>query len=144
MSQFIEFDPAKQPRYKIELHVHLDGSVRLTTVWELAKKKGIDLKVETLEGLYDECSIKGPSTLAKFLKPFSIIEPCIVGDPLAIERIAYEYCEDAVSQGILYAEVRYCPHLFSSMHGVTGGGQLDPLTPREVVMCVNRGLSRGA
>ncbi|GIY62320.1 adenosine deaminase, partial [Caerostris darwini] len=65
------------------------------------------------------------------------------GDAVAIERVAYEFCEDAAKEGVLYSEVRYCPHLLSSTFSPvkTCSG---PLTPREVVMSVNRGLSRGS
>ncbi|KAF8778506.1 adenosine deaminase-like [Argiope bruennichi] len=143
MSQFIEFDPLKQPRCKVELHAHLDGAVRLTTVWELAEKKGMHLDVKTLEDLFDRCSIKSPSCLADFLKPFSIFSPVIAGDAGAIERVAYEFCEDAAKQGVFYSEVRYCPHLFSSSCSPDKTTS-SPLSPREVVMCVNRGLARGS
>ncbi|GFY38080.1 adenosine deaminase [Trichonephila inaurata madagascariensis] len=139
---FIEFDPAKQPRCKVELHAHLDGAVRLTTVWELAEKKGITLPTKSLDDLIDACSIKCPSSLADFLKPFSIFLPVIAGDGEAIERVAYEFCEDAAKEGVLYSEVRYCPHLLSSMHGPVKV-PLGPLSPKDVVMRVNKGLSRG-
>lgn len=144
MDQLVQFDPEKVPKYKVELHVHLDGAVRLKTIWELAQKKGIKLEANTLEDLYKCCQIKHPSTLADFLKPFDLFLPVIVGDPEAIERIAYEFCEDASRQKVVYSEVRYCPHLLSTSYGVSQELKVPPLMPRDVVMCVNKGLSRGS
>ncbi|KAG8193011.1 hypothetical protein JTE90_028131 [Oedothorax gibbosus] len=139
MAGFIQFDPTKQPRCKVELHAHLDGSVRLTTVWELAEKKGIKLQAHRLEDLLDCCSIKQPSTLTDFLKPFFIYMPIISGDAEAIERMAYEFCEDAVKEGVLYSEVRYCPQLMTHSEFSKSG----PLTVREVCHSVSKGLARG-
>lgn len=65
------------------------------------------------------------------------------GDADAIKRIAYEFCEDAVKEGVLYCEVRYCPHLLTKAYGSKDASS-SPLTPRDVVMCVNKGLSKGA
>ena len=36
------------PLSRVELHIHLDGAVRLSTVWELAKEKNIPLPGEKL------------------------------------------------------------------------------------------------
>ncbi|GBN79430.1 Adenosine deaminase [Araneus ventricosus] len=106
-------------------------------------KKGIHLDVKSLEDLFDACCIKSPSCLADFLKPFSIFSPIIVGDAEAIERVAYEFCEEAAKEGVLYSEVRYCPHLYSSTCSPIKVPSR-PLSPRGVVLCVNRGLARGS
>lgn len=144
MTTFLEFNPVRQPHCKVELHVHLDGALRLTTVWELAQEKGMDLHVKTLEQLYDACRVKNPSTLGGFLKTFDIFEPVVIGDRKAIERIAYEFCEDAANQGIIYFEARYSPHLLSSdagcsKHPICG----ERVTPRMVVESVKKGLQDG-
>lgn len=36
------------------------------------------------------------------------------GDPEAIERCAYELCEDKAGEGVVYLEARYCPHLLAN------------------------------
>ena len=51
-----------------------------------------------------------------------------------MSRIAYELCDDLAAHHIVYAEVRYSPHLFAGE-----GASL-----RDVVLAVNEGLSRGA
>ena len=35
-------------------------------------------------------------------------------DLCALRRLTLEFCSDAAAEGIRYAEVRYCPHLFLS------------------------------
>ncbi|CAL1288723.1 unnamed protein product, partial [Larinioides sclopetarius] len=78
-----------------------------------------------------------------FLGKFQIYQHVFLGDPEAIERVAYEFCEEAAKEGVLYSEVRYCPHLYSSTYSpikVSSGS----VSPRKVVVCVNRGLARGS
>ncbi len=58
------------------------------------------------------------------------------GDLSAIKRMALEFCEDAADNGILYTEVRFCPHLLVRDD--------DPeVTPDEVVRVVLEGLREG-
>ncbi|XP_054718486.1 adenosine deaminase-like [Uloborus diversus] len=141
MSSNMSFNKDGQIKHKVELHVHLDGSIRISTIWDLAKKKGVDLGYSSVEELADALSIKTPTTLADFLKPFDIILPLIAGDEDAIERMAYEFCQDSADQGVLYSEVRYSPHLWMNSPSLNDGPTLDP---EQVVRAVNRGLSRGS
>ncbi|PAV82923.1 hypothetical protein WR25_06346 [Diploscapter pachys] len=78
---------------KIELHLHLDGAIRFTTILELAKKKGISLKgATTVEELKKVLVTHSPANLSKVLEAFLIFLPVVIGDLEAIERIAYELC----------------------------------------------------
>ncbi|XP_054723023.1 adenosine deaminase-like, partial [Uloborus diversus] len=130
----IFFNSNTLPKYKIELHIHLDGAIRTSTLWELAKEKKIDLHVDSEEEFCSSLMVDEPTSLKDFLKPFERILPIIVGDLKAIERIAYEFCEDAAKENILYAEPRYSPHLLSSCS----------VTAKDVVKAVNKGLARGS
>ena len=69
-------------------------------------------------------------------------------DTAAMERIAYEFCEDQASCGVLYFEVRYSPHLLctSSNPNAAEDKGVSPnkgVSPRDMVQAVNRGLKRG-
>jgi len=119
---------------KVELHVHLDGSVRLETVLDLANKRGIKLPADNVTDLAPYCRANPSMNLTEFLACFAVFTPPFIGDISAIERIAYEFCEDSANAGIMYSEVRYSPHL------MTG----DSLTPGQVVEAVSRGLEKGS
>ena len=55
---------------KTDLHVHLDGSVRLTTLIELAREYHVDLPSYTPEGLRDLVFKEKYNSLAEYLKGF--------------------------------------------------------------------------
>ena len=100
---------AKLP--KTDLHVHLDGSLRLETIWELAQKDKIDLGVGSPEELKE---LIGPgkihSSLNDYLKGFEItLKVLQTRDNLY--RAAYELAEDCAKENVEYFEVRYSPIL---------------------------------
>ncbi|XP_022240793.1 adenosine deaminase-like isoform X2 [Limulus polyphemus] len=146
--RYKQFDPEKLPKARVELHLHLDGSLRLTTIWELAQKKGIDLGCATLEDLKNTLIITKPKKLSDFLKPFHIFMPTIIGDSEALERVAYELCEDQAKQGVCYFEARFSPHLCSNTDGLPPDEIVSPdddraVTPKKVVESILKGLKRG-
>jgi len=92
---------------KIELHVHLDTSVRPRTVGELAAEQGIDLPDDL------EAALIAPPTcenLADYLTrvemPLKVLQTAA-----ALERTAYELVEDMARENVAYAEIRYAPQL---------------------------------
>ncbi|XP_075235787.1 adenosine deaminase-like isoform X2 [Lycorma delicatula] len=113
MTELLENNKAvlKEFPTKVELHVHLDGAMRHSTIWDLAKKKNIPTPGNgSYEDLCKSLVVSDPKNLHHFLKPYEFYSPLYQGDVETIERVAYEYCEDAFHQGIVYAEVRYSPH----------------------------------
>lgn len=132
------------PKSKVELHVHLDGSPRIATIIDLAKKKEMYLPAYDVKSLEDYVSLKEPKSLTCFLHCFSVFMPIIKGDADAIERISYEFCEDLANSGVLYCEARYCPHLLANC-GVDDipCSEKHNVSPEKVVETVNRGLEKG-
>lgn len=96
---------------KIELHCHLDGSVRLNTIIEVAKQENIELpsfEVETLDSL-----IKVPedcTSLEEYLKRFDLPNK-IMQSKSSLKRIAFELLEDCSRENVKYIEIRFAPSL---------------------------------
>ncbi len=96
---------------KVDLHLHLDGSVRPQTMLELAQAHGIALPASTVEGLLPHVRVpRDCGSLARFLATFEVIYP-VLRFPDAMARVARELCEDAARENILYFETRFAPVL---------------------------------
>lgn len=96
---------------KVELHRHLDGSVRFETILDLAKKKNIDLGIplQNKEELFQKAKVLMPmSGLQEVLDSFWITQK-VMCDEESIERIAFENVEDAYLDGIELIELRFAP-----------------------------------
>lgn len=96
---------------KIELHCHLDGSIRVNTAIDLIKKE--KLNMESLEYDFikkklmveDECNSLD-EYLEKFELPLKLMQ-----SKENLERIAYELIEDSYKENIKYIEIRFAPLL---------------------------------
>jgi adenosine deaminase len=96
---------------KTDLHVHLDGCLRIPTLIELAKKQNVDLPSTNENELRRfVMSGKNCSNLAEYLKGFDITLS-VMQDEEALYRVAYELAEDAAEENVWYMEVRYSPIL---------------------------------
>ncbi|XP_077990723.1 adenosine deaminase-like [Glandiceps talaboti] len=131
-------------KFRVELHCHLDGSVRCSTLYDLAKKNDSPEAKKPYEEFMKDVTYLGIGNLQKFLKVFDVFTPWIVGDKEAIERIAYELCEDKAKNGVTYIEARYSPHLLANDNIVELGRTGGDVSPRDVVMYVNEGLRKGS
>src|SRR2546430_4943938 len=102
----------------IDLHRHIDGSVRLTTILELGKKHGVKLPGATLEELRPHVQVmeRQPGVMAFISKMLWMT--AVMGDADACERIARENVEDAKREGIDYNELRLSPWLMSEPHSM--------------------------
>ena len=96
---------------KTDLHVHLDGSLRIRTILELAEQEGVTLPASDEAGLLRamNCGVKTGS-LVEYLKAFDVTL-LVLQSEAALERVAYELCEDAAKENVRYMEIRYAPML---------------------------------
>jgi adenosine deaminase len=102
----------------LELHRHLDGSIRLQTILELADQHGIAMPASDLEGLapYVHVDDSAPGLMA-FLDRFEHMTAVLV-DVDACRRVAYENVVDAKHEGIDYIELRYSPWFMAESHSM--------------------------
>ncbi len=96
---------------KTDLHCHLDGSLRLSTILDLARRQKVPLPAESEEGLAKALH-RGEvcKDLVEYLKAFDITCSVMQTED-ALERTAYELAEDAAKENVWHLEVRYAPIL---------------------------------
>jgi adenosine deaminase len=113
---------------KIELHCHLEGSVRTETMIDLAKDHPINLPTHKLTELDQIVKIREQlSDLKSVLRAFSIFQACMASEE-AVERITYELCEDASNQNIKLLEIRFSPDWAFSGHNLDWDLALEGIT----------------
>lgn len=96
---------------KTDLHVHLDGCLRVPTLIDLAKKQKVTLPTTDPEALAKiVMSGKNCKNLGEYLRGFDITLS-VMQEPEALYRIAYELAEDAAKENVWYMEIRYSPIL---------------------------------
>jgi adenosine deaminase len=98
---------------KAELHLHLDGSLRPQTAFELARERaldeGMDLAAITARLRAPEQVVDQAQLLEAFSLPIALMQ-----DAAALERITHELVEDVASDGTRYVEIRWGPALHLS------------------------------
>ena len=117
---------------KAELHLHFDGSLRPSTMIELADRAGVSLPTKDPTELKRHMLASDVHNLEEYLELFGFTI-AVLQTPEAIERVAYEIVEDAAADSVRYFEIRYCPAL-STRAG---------LTLAQVLEAQFRGLQRG-
>ena len=98
---------------KAELHCHLDGSMRLSTMLEEATQQGklSILPADSVEALGERLKeIDDSETLEAYLNWFRYTIPLLQSTKV-LARAAYELAEDNAREGVRYLEVRYAPIL---------------------------------
>lgn len=99
---------AKLP--KTDLHCHLDGSLRVETVLDLARTRNVQLPTEKEDELRSILVQDNAANLVEYLKAFDITTS-VMQDYEALYRVAYELIEDAAAENVIHLEVRYAPIL---------------------------------
>ena len=124
-AEFIERVP------KTDIHLHLDGSLRIPSLIELARAEGIELPSSDEAGLRETVFKPQYSNLLEYLEGFKYT--CAVLQTAAnLERVAYELAQDNLAEGVRYIEVRFAPQLHIS----------DELSSKDVMRAVCEGLER--
>ena len=118
---------------KAELHLHLDGSLRVETALDIARTRGIDAPrtYQAMRGILvgpEQCEDQAQLLLA-FDLPIELMQ-----DSDAIERTAADLVEDKAFDHVRYAEIRWAP-LLHTARGLDG---------RQVVEAVARGADDAA
>lgn len=118
---------------KCDLHLHLDGSIRLGTLVELAHQYGVELPADTEAGLREQVFKDNYESLGDYLRGFAYTGAVLQSEN-ALSRVAYELALDNQAEGNRYIEVRFAPQLHMHKH----------LTAENVLKAVNDGLRRAA
>src|SRR5689334_10024223 len=93
---------------KVELHCHVEGTLRPQTVADLARKHGIELPTTDVDKIYDY------ETIYEFLQIFRLVNSTVI-DRDDFARVAYESLEDGVKLGNLkYREMFFNPTLHTT------------------------------
>lgn len=102
---------------KVELHRHLEGSLRLTTMLDIARQHGVTVPVSmfNLSGLV-QVQDQDPMTFTNFLDKFKTLR-LFYKSPDVIHRVTAEAVEDAAKDNIRYLELRFTPVALSRAEG---------------------------
>jgi len=109
----------------IDLHRHLDGSIRLETVLDVALAQGIELPAYDLDALRPHVVVEGKAAgLMDFIGRFRWLT-AILHDLDTCRRVAYENVVDAQREGIDYIELRFSPWFMAEPHGLDAAGVVE-------------------
>lgn len=119
----------------IDLHRHLDGSLRLETILDLGRQHNLPLPAWDVKSLRPHVQVteRQPGVMA-FIAKFKWMTGVLV-DYDAVRRVAFENVEDLRKEGIAYAELRFSPWFMAEAHG---------LDPQGVVEAAADGVQAGS
>lgn len=104
---------------KVELHRHLEGSLRLATLADLAREHDMDLPSHDAEILRPYVQVVGdPTGFAGYLAKFKLLRHFYLTRDVVV-RLAYECIADAAHDNVKYLELRFSPIALSKIQGFT-------------------------
>jgi len=102
---------------KIDLHRHLEGSLRLTTLRDIARQYNLDLPTNDVEELRPYVQVMNDEpNYRNFLEKFNVLRR-FYQSPETISRLAFEVMEDAYQDNVKYLELRFTPAALSKTRG---------------------------
>ncbi|NCC50971.1 MAG: adenosine deaminase family protein [Spartobacteria bacterium] len=116
---------------KTDLHLHLDGSLRLPTLIELGKEAGLKLPSFDEEGLRELVFKEQYKDLPDYLQGFGYT-CAVMQTEENLERIAYELAQDNMAENVRYFEVRFAPQLHVR----------EDFTMEQIVSAIARGMDK--
>lgn len=116
---------------KTDLHLHLDGSVRINTLIELAHAAGVHLPAADEAGLRALVFKDKYNNLEDYLQGFHLTT-AVMQSEAALFRASYELLMDNAAEGVRYIEVRFAPQLLIS----------ERMSFQQVMAAVDSGLRR--
>jgi adenosine deaminase len=108
---------------KVELHVHLEGSVRPQTLLTLATRNNVALPATTVESLREWYKF---TSFTHFVDVYRTISRCMQ-TPNDIELVTREFLSGQAAQHILYSEVTYTAYTHYQQKGISFKDQLDAI-----------------
>ncbi|GAA2224492.1 adenosine deaminase [Herbiconiux moechotypicola] len=102
--------PSEPPYPKIELHVHLEGAVRPATLFELARRNGMALPVDSLEELERFYEF---SDFDHFIDVWNVTTH-VVDTADDFRQVVVDYAKEAASFGVVYLEGIFSPGQYLS------------------------------
>jgi adenosine deaminase len=103
---------------KVELHRHLEGSLRIGSLFEVARAHGLPLPAATPEELAAAIEVRAPmKDLLAVLQAFDLFQRAFVSAQ-ATERFAFEAVEDAARENVRLLELRFSPDFMARPHGL--------------------------
>lgn len=101
-----------------DIHRHLDGNIRPSTIWQLAQEFSIPLQQQSIEELIQATQVQVKTTdLLAFLQKMEL-GVSVLASEQACYRVAYENVEDAKRAGLNYAELRFSPVFMAQAHNL--------------------------
>lgn len=109
----------------IDLHRHLEGSLRLESLLELAEEHDVHLPGTTADTLRPHVQVMEPMPdLMAFLAKLEYGIQVMVDLPTC-RRLAYENVVDAATEGLDYLELRFSPYFMAAPHGLAPDGVVE-------------------
>ncbi len=134
-----------------ELHLHLDGSLRPETVWELINEQELYVDAKDIEDVRKMLQVPPDChSLNEYLQRFDL-PALVLQREDAIERVTYELIEDLADEGINRVEIRFAPQLSTreglsqeqvveaAVRGVRRAAQMYPNCRAGLILCCMRG-----